>query len=77
MLVALGAVLIVSLIVAWKYVTDAVTLFVETLWCAAAQGAQTCHFRGYQHFLTWIVISIANMAIAGFVLTWIAGRLRR
>lgn len=77
MLALLGAVLILGFIVTWKYTTDAVTYSVENLWCATVAEAYTCRFRGYQHFLTWIVIAIANMAIAGFLFTWISGHLRR
>lgn len=77
MLVVLGAVLIVCFIVAWKYATDAVTYSVENLWCAAVEEAYKCRLRGYQHFLTWTVIAIANMAIVGFLFTWISGRLHR
>ncbi len=73
-LVALGAILIVAFVIIWKYVTGAMTLFVENFWCTTVDQAEACRLRGYQHFLIWTVIGIMNLLIAGWLLDRFAGR---
>jgi hypothetical protein len=76
-LVALGAILIGAFVIVWKYVTGAMTLFVENFWCTTFEKADVCRFRGYQHFLIWAVIAIVSLVILGLVFDRIAGHLRR
>jgi uncharacterized membrane protein len=76
-LAALGAILIAASVIVWKYVTGAMTLFVEDFWCSTFEKADVYHFRGYQHFLIWTVIAIMNLLIVGLLFDRIAGRLNR
>lgn len=76
-LVALGAILIAAFVIVWKYVTGAMTLFVENFWCTTFEKADVCRIRGYQHFLIWTVIGIVNVLIVGLLFDRMAGRLRR
>lgn len=76
-MVALGALLIVTFIIVWKFVTDAMTLFVENIWCTEFEKANVCRFRGYQHFLIWMVIAIINALIVGFLFDRIGSRFHR
>ena len=67
-LIALGAIMIVVAVLVWKYATSTMTNFVETAWCATIEKAEECRYRGYQHFLIWIVIGIVNMLILGLII---------
>jgi hypothetical protein len=67
-LAALGAVVLATIIVVWKYATDAIARLVEDAWCRAAANAEICRFRGYEHFLAWMVIGILTLLIIGLLI---------
>lgn len=76
-LVVLGMILIVVFAFVWKYVTGAMTLFLEDLWCTTIDQAGVCRYRGYQHFLLWSVVGIVNLVVLGVLWERIANRSRR
>ncbi len=75
-LTASGAILFALAIFLWTYATGTMTSLVEHFWCSMV-AAETCRFRGYQHFLIWTVLGIANLLILGLLLEYARGRLRR
>lgn len=75
-LAALGIVVVVAIVVAWKHVTGDITSFLESTWCAAIQNHGECRIRGYQHFLVWTTTAIVTLLILGLLLDRLLGHFR-
>jgi len=67
-LAALGAVILAAIVVVWKFATDTITMLIENAWCRTAASAEICRFRGYEHFLAWMVVGILTLLIIGILI---------
>lgn len=75
-LLVLGVIAIAAAVMVWNYATGTMTSLVEDAWCTIIAKAGGCRYRGYQHFLIWMIIGIVNLLILGLITDRIASRYR-
>lgn len=66
--ILLGALLLALAVLAWGFVTGAITSYAERAWCWSAGYSADCHFRGVWTFLIWCIIGIASLVIVGLLI---------
>lgn len=77
LMAAIGALLLIAIVLVWYGLTWSITTLVARAWCWRAVYADTCHFRGAWTFTVWCVAGLVNMLLIGFLVDRIRGRFER
>lgn len=73
-LAAIGALLLVLLVVSWGVFAGRITIFVESSLCWLVSAPADCRLKNVHLFVIWTVIGLAALVVFGLVVERFNGR---